>query len=64
MESKINLINGNFITLDDSCPKAEIISLNNGKITAINASDHNCRNIDLKLFVSRTYKFFHYNHFL
>ena len=48
MESKINLINGNFITLDDSCPKAEIISLNNGKITAINASDHNCRNIDLK----------------
>jgi len=48
MESKINLINGNFITLDDSCPEAEIISLNNGKITAINASDHNCRNIDLK----------------
>ena len=48
MSGKINLINGNFITLDDQCPSAEIISIENGKIAGINASDHNCENLDLK----------------
>ena len=48
MLKKINLINGNFITLDEQCPTAEIISIKNGKISGINASDHNCQNIDLK----------------
>ena len=47
MSNKINLVNGNFITLDDKCPKAEMISLDNGKIAGINANDHNCENIDL-----------------
>ena len=48
MSEKINLINGNFITLDDHCPDAEMISIKNGKISGINASDHQCENIDLK----------------
>ena len=48
MRKKINLINGNFITLDDQCPSAEIVSIENGKISGINASDHHCENIDLK----------------
>ncbi len=47
MGGKINLINGNFITLDDHCPSAEIISIENGKIASVNASDHRCENIDL-----------------
>ena len=47
MSGKINLINGNFITLDDHCPSAEIISIENGKIAGINAPDHRCKNIDL-----------------
>ena len=47
MSGKINLINGNFITLDDHCPSAEIISIENGKIAGINAPDHRCNNIDL-----------------
>ena len=48
MSDKINLINGNFITLDDHCPAAEMISIEKGRIAAINASDHHCENIDLK----------------
>ena len=32
MSHKINLINGNIITLEESCPIAETISINNGKI--------------------------------
>ena len=47
MGNKINLINGNFITLDDSCPSAEMISVKNDKIAGINAIDHNCESIDL-----------------
>ena len=47
MSGKINLINGNFITLDDHCSAAEIISIENGKIASVNASDHRCENIDL-----------------
>ena len=48
MSGKINLINGNFITLDDHCPTAEMISIENDKIAGINAPDHHCENIDLK----------------
>ena len=48
MSGKINLINGRFITLDDHCPIAETISIEQGKISGINASDHHCENIDLK----------------
>jgi len=47
MGNKINLINGNFITLDDACPNAEMISVDGGKIAGINAVDNNCANIDL-----------------
>lgn len=47
MRKKINLINGNFITLDKHCPKAETISIENGKIAGVNAIDHNCDNMDL-----------------
>ena len=47
MSKKINLVNGNFITLDDHCPVAEMISIENGKIAGINAQDHNCENINL-----------------
>ena len=47
MRNKINLINGNFITLDDKCPTAKMISVDSGKIAGINAVDHNCENIDL-----------------
>ena len=47
MSRKVNLINGNFITLDDKCHNAEMISVENGKIAGINAIDHNCENIDL-----------------
>ena len=48
MGNKINLINGNFITLDDACPSAEMISVEKGKIAGINATDSNCENIDLQ----------------
>ena len=48
MSQKVNLINGNFITLDDSCSNAESISIINKKINGINAIDHNAINIDLK----------------
>ena len=48
MSGKINLINGNFITLDDKCPTAEMISVDSGKIAGINAVDHNCESVDLK----------------
>ena len=48
MSGKINLINGRFITLDDHCPIAETISIERGKISGINSSDHHCKNIDLK----------------
>ena len=47
MSNKINLVNGNFITLDDKCPIAEMISVDNGKIAGINAVDHNYENINL-----------------
>ena len=47
MSRKVNLINGNFITLDDSCPIADTISVEKGRIAGINATDHNCENIDL-----------------
>ena len=47
MSRKINLINGNFITLDYHCPFAEMISIKNGKITGINAPDYHCETIDL-----------------
>ena len=47
MSGKINLINGNFITLDDHCPSAEMISIESGKISGINAPDSHCENIDL-----------------
>ena len=48
MSRKVNLINGNFITLDDQCSFAETISVENGRIAAINAIDQNCENIDLQ----------------
>ena len=48
MSEKMNLINGNFITLDDHCDAAEMISIKNGKIAGINALDNHCENIDLK----------------
>ena len=48
MSRKINLVNGNIITLEESCPIAETISINNGKIAAINAIDYNYKNIDLQ----------------
>ena len=48
MRHKINLVNGNFITLEESCPKAETISVEKGKIAGINAIDYNSENIDLK----------------
>ena len=44
MGNKINLINGNFITLDNSCSNAETISIQNGKISGINALDYNYKN--------------------
>ena len=47
MSNKINLVNGNFITLDDKCPNAETISIDNGKIAGINARDYNCKSIEL-----------------
>ena len=47
MSQKVNLINGNFITLDDHCPSAETISIINGKINGVNALDHNSKSIDL-----------------
>ena len=48
MSQKVNLINGNFITLDNHCPIAEMISVVNGKINGVNALDHNSESIDLK----------------
>ena len=48
MGCKINLVNGNIITLDESCPSADTISLENGKISGINAIDHNHKSIDLQ----------------
>ncbi|MBC8256391.1 MAG: amidohydrolase [Candidatus Marinimicrobia bacterium] len=48
MSQKVNLINGNFITLDAQCPNAEMISVVNGKIYGVNALDHNVESIDLK----------------
>ena len=48
MGHKINLVNGNIITMDESCPIADTISLENGKIAGVNAIDHNHDNIDLK----------------
>ena len=48
MGDKINLVNGKFITLDDTCPNAEMISIDNGKIAGINATDHNYESVDLK----------------
>jgi len=48
MSRKVNLINGNFITLDDSCPIADTISVEKGRIAGINATDHNCENSDLQ----------------
>ena len=48
MNNKINLVNGNIITLDDSCPIADTISLENGKIAGINAIDHNHKSINLQ----------------
>ena len=48
MGEKVNLINGNFITLDNQCPNAEKISIKDGKIFGINSADHHCKNIDLK----------------
>jgi len=47
MSRKINLINGNIITLDDHCSKAETISIENGRIVSVNASDLKCENINL-----------------
>ena len=48
MSQKVNLINGNFITLDKHCPIAEMISVVKGKINGVNALDHNSESIDLK----------------
>ena len=48
MGCKINLVNGNIITLDESCPSADTISLENGKIVGINAIDHNHKSINLQ----------------
>ena len=48
MNHKINLVNGNIITLEKSCPTAESISIKEGKIAGINAPDHNSESIDLK----------------
>ena len=47
MSRKVNLIHCNFITLDDSCPFADTIWGEKGRIAGINATDHNCENIDL-----------------
>ena len=47
MRNKINLVNGNFITLENTCPNAEMISIDSGKIAGINAVNHNYDNIDL-----------------
>ena len=47
MSKKINLVNGNFITLDDKCPTAEMISVDSSKIAGINSVDPKCKNIDL-----------------
>ena len=46
MRNKINLVNGNFITLENTCPNAEMISIDSGKIAGINAVNHNYDNID------------------
>ena len=48
MGNKINLINGSFITLDDACPSAEMISVEKGKIAGINCIDHNSKSVDMK----------------
>ena len=48
MRNKINLINGNIITLDNMCPVADMISIENGKINGINSLDHTCESLDLK----------------
>ena len=47
MRNKINLVNGNFITLENTCPNAEMISIDSGKIAGINAVNDNYDNIDL-----------------
>ena len=48
MSKKLNLINGNFITLDHNCPQADAISIENGKISGINSPDSKSKTIDLK----------------
>ena len=48
MGNKINLVNGNFITMANICPNAETISISNGKISGINTIDNNCKCINLK----------------
>ena len=48
MSKKLNLTNGNFITLDNACPYADSISIENGKICGINSIDHNCESVNLK----------------
>ena len=48
MGDKINLVNGNIITMDSSCPRAESISIDSGKIAGINSIDHNFGILDLK----------------
>ena len=48
MSNKINLVNGNIITMENACPNAKMLSIDGGKIAGINAHDHNCENIDLR----------------
>jgi len=48
MSDKINLVNGNIITMDSVCPAAESISIEAGKIAGINSIDHNYGTFDLK----------------
>ena len=48
MDHKINLINGNIITLDESCPNADTISIGNGIIISIYALENNCASLDLQ----------------
>ncbi len=48
MGQSLNLINAHIITLDESNPIAHSISVNNGKINAINSVDNSFKTIDCK----------------
>ena len=46
MYSFYNIINSNILTLDDSCPIANSITIGNGKIIAINSPKSTFKSID------------------